>query len=183
MNKQTMSAPRAGAVETRGARVRAEVAPRRDDVMRRPETTLGRVAPKLTRMANPKIVVPRAPDADPRAIERARMLDVLCAAQGPTAVSRALDALLAAGHAMPDEQEPWLAALEHVDEQRVIEALTALGRLLSSEPPRRRPVLEQRLLRLEAHGELAETRALAATLRRSLGALTPNPPAFGLRAR
>jgi hypothetical protein len=41
-------------------------------------------------------------------------------------------------------------------------------RLLSREPPIKRPVLDQRLRRLEEHADEAPTRQLAADLRRTL---------------
>ena len=187
MNKQ-MSAPIGRPIaDAKGqgpaSRPKAATATKTDDVMRGNLSTLRRVEPKLTRLAAPKIVQAKGPDRDPKSLERARMVDALLAAQGPSAVTRAADALAAAGHEVPDEQEPWLQLLEHASEEAVQRAIESLARLLAIEPPRRLPLLEQRLLRIEEHAELTDTRAAAGTLRRSLGQRSPAPPAVHPRTR
>ena len=63
-----------------------------------------------------------------------------------------------------------LQLLEHVDEALAREAVVALGRILSAEPPQKRPILEQRLRRLEDSADDEATRSAAAELRRSLRA-------------
>lgn len=90
-------------------------------------------------------------------------------AQGSRAVSDAYDALVASGYALPDEQEHWLLLLEHRDEAVVRQALAALERLWAGQEARRKPLVVQRLRRLEEYAEDAETRDLAAALRRRLG--------------
>lgn len=61
-----------------------------------------------------------------------------------------------------------LQLLEHFDEDVARGAVDVLTRLLGGAPPLKRPVLEQRLRRLEEYAEDASTREAAAALRRSL---------------
>lgn len=129
---------------------------------------LGAVAPKLTKLFATKIVTPKPPATDTATLHRERLLSALLAAQSPSAVTAAADAVFAAGHAVPDEQEYQLQLLEHADEACVRDALASLASLLAREPARRRPLLEQRLHRLEDAAEEPSTRAAAATLRRTL---------------
>ncbi|MBM4361496.1 MAG: hypothetical protein FJ104_02360 [Deltaproteobacteria bacterium] len=100
--------------------------------------------------------------------ERKKLLDRLMRSEGRSAVSRAVDELLAAGFSLPEEQEIHVKLLEHVDEARATEAIATLGRLLDDEEPRQPLVLERRLRRLEEHAEDAELRAQAAELRHRL---------------
>ena len=58
--------------------------------------------------------------------------------------------------------------LEHFDESRARESLTTMTRLLKDQPPIKRPVLDQRLRRLEEYADEAATRTLAADLRRAI---------------
>jgi hypothetical protein len=69
------------------------------------------------------------------------------------------------------EQVVQLQLLEHFDEELALQAIVELSRLLKSEPPLKRPVLEQRLRRLEEYAEDGQTRDAAAELRRALRAL------------
>lgn len=110
------------------------------------------------------VTVPARPARVPD--ERDKLLERLLAAAGRTAVSRAVDDLRRAGFEIPDEQETQLQVLEHADEERVREALLVLGRLLESESPARRTVLESRLRRIEECADEASTRELAAAVRR-----------------
>jgi hypothetical protein len=132
------------------------------------EPQLGAVAPKLTKLFATKIVTPKPPPTDAATVQRDRLLAALLAAQGHSAITAAAEAFFAAGHALPNEQEYHLQILEHADEARVREALEALQALLAHEPARRRPVLEQRLHRLEDTADEAHTREAAANLRRNL---------------
>lgn len=100
--------------------------------------------------------------------KRQRTLERLRLADGRSAVTRAADAVFAAGIELPEDQETQLQMLEHLDERRVLTALAVLGRLCAEEPARKRPVLEQRLRRIEEYAEEAATRDAAALLRRSL---------------
>jgi hypothetical protein len=115
-----------------------------------------------------KIIVPRGPSLDPGTLERQRLVASLLAAQGRPAVTQATEALLAAGHPLPDDQEAHLQVLEHADEARVRASLASLAAILSHEPARRRPVLEQRLKRIEEFAEEQATREAATALRRKL---------------
>ncbi|MEB2322624.1 MAG: hypothetical protein OZ921_08925 [Sorangiineae bacterium] len=100
--------------------------------------------------------------------ERQRLLDRLMASDGRGAISRAATELRAAGFDFPEEQVVQLQLLEHFDEDVARGAVDVLTRLLGGAPPLKRPVLEQRLRRLEEYAEDASTREAAAALRRSL---------------
>ncbi len=152
--KETMSnpAPRVG---------RGRVAPKRT-------AELGAVAPKLTKLFATKIVTPKPPATDAATLQRDRLLSALLSAQSPSSITAAADALFAAGYVLPDEQEHHLQMLEHADEGCVMSAISTLATLLGREPARRRPLLEQRLHRVEDTAEDPATRAAAAALRRSL---------------
>ncbi len=115
-----------------------------------------------------RIVLPPAPNTDPKHAERRRLLAKLASAAGPASISRIADDFFAQGFDLPDDQEIYLQMLEHVDEARVRDAIGALTRLLAGELPKRKPVLEQRLRRIEEHAEEPETREAATALRRLL---------------
>jgi len=83
-------------------------------------------------------------------------------------ISRAADECRRAGVEFPHEQAVQLQLLEHVDEGLARDAIAALGQLLSAEAPAKRPVLEQRLRRLEDTSDEEATRSAAAELRRAL---------------
>ena len=97
-----------------------------------------------------------------------RLLTRLLSSEGRGAITHAANALLDAGVEFPLEQSVQLQLLEHADERRAESAVAALSRLLARETPIKRPVLEQRLRRLEEYAEDARTRDAAATLRRAL---------------
>ena len=61
-----------------------------------------------------------------------------------------------------------LQLLEHFNEAHAREAVEVLSRLLEKEPPIKRPVLNQRLRRLEEYADEAGTREAAAQLRRTI---------------
>lgn len=139
----------------------------RDQATGRADVAL--VTPKLTRLAAPKIVTPKPPPTDAKTLERARLLAALLAAQGRAAVTQAGDQFFAAGFTLDlSDQAPHLQLLEHASEVRVRDALEALGHILRREPARHRPVLEQRVARIEETAEEAPTRDAAAALRRAL---------------
>jgi hypothetical protein len=106
--------------------------------------------------------------ADDRERERRKLLARVMASQGRGSITRAADEFLRHGFELPDEQEVHLQLLEHFDETRARESLTAMSRLLESDPPIKKPVLDQRLRRLEEHADETITRDLAASLRRAL---------------
>jgi hypothetical protein len=107
-------------------------------------------------------------ETDARERERLRLLGRLMACQGRGPITRAANEFLQAGFELPNEQEVHLQLLEHFDETRARESLEAISQLLEEQPPIKKPVLDQRLRRLEEHGDEAVTRDLAADLRRSL---------------
>ncbi len=131
------------------------------------ETTPIALAPEPPRRTA-RIV--RIGDAGPddKERERQKLLARLMQSQGRSAISRAADEYLRAGFDLPVEQEVQLQVLEHFDESRAREGLIALARLLETEPPIKKPVLDQRLRRLEEHADEADTRELAASLRRAI---------------
>ena len=108
---------------------------------------------------------------DPAARVAQKRLDLLrkiAAAQNPKAISDTIDTFINTGFVMPEDQELYLQMLEHRDEDRVREALSRLEHLLAGQLPKRKPVLVQRLKRLEEHAEEDTTRAAAAQLRRKV---------------
>jgi hypothetical protein len=109
---------------------------------------------------------PLAGDAADR--ERSRLLARLMASEGRIAITRAAREYRQAGFEFPIEQGVMLQLLEHIDEALALAALTSLTRLLEAEPPLKRPVLLQRLRRLEEYAEDCQTREAAAALRRAL---------------
>jgi hypothetical protein len=115
-----------------------------------------------------RIVQLRPSGDDEREQRRRRLLGRLMACEGRGAISRAADEYLAEGFELPDEQVVHLQLLEHFNEERAKCSLEAMCRLVAQEAPIKRPVLDQRLRRLEEHAEDVDTRSLAATLRRTL---------------
>lgn len=132
------------------------------------------VAPK----AAARIVLAPNPNTDPKHTERRRLLDKLLAAAGAGPISKVAEEFLAAGFVFPDEQEIYLQLLEHADETRVGEAVDALAKILVGELPKRKPVLDQRLRRIEEHAENPATRETASALRRLIHG-RPSLPAAG----
>ena len=94
------------------------------------------------------VQLPRG-DADEREKLRLRLLDRLMASETRGAITRAADECLREGFAFPEEQPVQLQLLEHFDEERARDAITVLGRLLEEQPPHKKPILVQRLRRLE----------------------------------
>ena len=107
-------------------------------------------------------------ETDERERERRKLLGRLMESQGRGAITRAADEFLQAGFELPNEQVVHLQLLEHFDETKARESLLAISRILEGEPPIKRPVLDQRLRRLEEHADEVATRELAAGLRRVL---------------
>lgn len=115
-------------------------------------------------------VVEAAPDAAPTVPnKRQELLRKVQLAQGSRAISDTMDAFFAAGHTLPDDQEVYLQLLEHRDEARVREAIEKLDQLLMGQVPKRKPVLVQRLKRLEEDADEEATRNAATELRRKVG--------------
>ena len=126
----------------------------------------------------PRIVLPANPNADPRNTQRRKLLAKLLSATGPLAISKVADEFVAEGFSFPDDQEIYLQLLEHTSEGLVRDAMQGLERVLAGQLPKRKPVLDQRLRRLEEHAEDSSTRDAASSLRRVIhgrGPSTPNP--------
>jgi hypothetical protein len=120
------------------------------------------VAERVAERAAKIVTVPtRDPRDDPRREERDKRLAKLLAAEGRAAVTKTCEAYLRAGFALPDEQDVMLKILDHQEDERVLHVLAALSKLLDTEAPRRRAVLEARLRRLESDSDDAGVRALA----------------------
>lgn len=127
---------------------------------------LEKIAPAI-RM--PKVVETAAPSPDAAGPSRRQdQLRKILAAQGTRSISDSIDGFLNAGHTLPDDQEVFLQMLEHRDEGRVRDAITSLERLLMGQVPKRKPVLVQRLKRIEEHAEESATRDAAGLLRRKV---------------
>jgi hypothetical protein len=104
-------------------------------------------------------------DVDER---RRRLLDRLVRAEGRSAISRVADDLVDGNFGIPKEQELQLQLLEHENEERAREAVFIIAELLQKQPPIKRPILDQRLRRLEEYAEDPITRDAAAALRKSI---------------
>ncbi|HEX6274855.1 MAG TPA: hypothetical protein VFZ53_17555 [Polyangiaceae bacterium] len=122
--------------------------------------------PRASRAA--RIVSTEKQDPDARRVERERLLGRLLSSEGRGAVTRAADLYVKAGFDFPVEQPVQLQLLEHYDEGVVRSAIEALRASFTTEPPLKRPILEQRLRRLEDGAEEEPTRLAASELRRVL---------------
>lgn len=105
---------------------------------------------------------------DDATARRERLLERLISSEGRSAISRVANELLEGPEALPETQEIQLQLLEHVDERRAKDAMVVLERLWNSQTPIKRPILDQRLRRLESEADDAEIRTKAAQLRRTL---------------
>ncbi len=117
---------------------------------------------------------------DPQRALREKLLAKLLGAEGSVAVGRAAVEYAGAGFAFPDgsgqrtawsvieDQRICLKLLDHPDEDRVRDAMAALGRILTSSTPHRTAVLAARLRRIESDAEELATREQATTLRRTI---------------
>jgi hypothetical protein len=97
-----------------------------------------------------------------------QLLDRLLRSQGRGAISRAADDLWESKFVAPKRQEVQIQLLEHENETRARDAVFAMAELLQREAPIKRPVLDQRLRRLETSAEDPITRDAAGALRRSM---------------
>lgn len=113
-------------------------------------------------------IVQVAADATGHNTREQQLLDRLVRSQGRGAISRAANDLLDGQFVPPKEQEVQIQLLEHEDERRAREAVFALAELLQREAPIKRPVMDQRLRRLEQSAEDPITRDAAGALRRSM---------------
>lgn len=116
--------------------------------------------------------IAQAPTAvlDDDVLRRERLLERLAQSEGRIAITRVANELLNGTEPLPETQEVQLQLLEHVDERRARDAMDVLSRLFAAQTPIKRPILDQRLRRLETEADESETRDKAATLRRSIRA-------------
>ncbi len=134
-----------------------------DRVEAAPEPT-----PKTPARRAARIVKPVAADADDHERLRLRLLDRVMLSEGRGAISRAVNEYREHGFEFPDEQDVQLQLLEHFDEEHARGALEALTRLLETQDPIKKPILDQRLRRLEEYADEPQTREAAAALRRAI---------------
>jgi hypothetical protein len=127
---------------------------------------LGEERPRTQRSA--RIVAAATHDRDARLLERDRLLARFMASEGQGAITRAAEQYVRAGFDFPVEQPIQLQLLEHLDEAMVRGAIGALRGIVTSEPPLKRPIFEQRLKRIEDGAEEEATRSAASELRRAL---------------
>lgn len=97
-----------------------------------------------------------------------QLLDRLVRSEGRGAISRAANDLWENKFVPPKRQEVQIQLLEHENEHRARDAVFAMAELLQREAPIKRPVLDQRLRRLEQSAEDPITRDAAGALRRSM---------------
>jgi len=96
------------------------------------------------------------------------LIERLVRSQGRGAISRAADDLWECQLVPPKEQRVQIQLLEHENERRAQDAVFVIAELLQKERPIQRPVLDQRLRRLEQFAEDPITRDAAGALRRSM---------------
>jgi hypothetical protein len=101
-------------------------------------------------------------------LKRQRLVERLIASEGRGAISKLANELAHHNWTLPEEQVVQIQLLEHVDERRASAALDVMTQLLATQTPIKRPILDQRLRRLEEGADDPETRQKAAALRRSL---------------
>jgi len=82
-----------------------------------------------------------------------QLLDRLVRSQGRGAISRAADDLWESKFVAPKRQEVQIQLLEHENEHRARDAVFIMAELLQRESPIKRPVLDQRLRRLETSAD------------------------------
>ena len=146
----------------RAAAARAEPEAKPLEQPARPENGNGR------RERTARIVQITRGSADDRERERQRLMDRLMASETRGAITRAANDYAGAGFQFPEEQPVQLQLLEHFDEERAMGAIEVLARLTESEAPFKKPILEQRLRRLEEYADEIATREAAAELRRAI---------------
>ena len=151
------------ASEAESSQVSAEP-PRASSVSNVPSAPAAAAPPRRSA----RIVATSSQAADAGRVERERLLARFMGSQGRAMISRAADECRRAGVEFPREQAVQLQLLEHVDEALARDAIAVLGEILAAEPAAKRPILEQRLRRLEDTADEAATRSAAAELRRAL---------------
>ena len=140
--------------------------PERDRPARKPAKKLNGEQQPQRRAA--RIVALPSGELDADEQERQRLLERLLFAEGRSAISRAARAYAEGGFEFPEDQEVQLRLLEHMDEDVAAQAIDVMTRLLEDDAPIKKPVLEQRLRRLEEYAEDGDVRDAAASLRRAI---------------
>ena len=135
-----------------------------------PNSSSNVVAPAAPQRRTARIVQLDGRPIDERELERRKLLQRLIESEGRSQISRAAEAYLEAGFEFPEEQEVQLQLLEHFNETRARGAIEVLQALMTREAPKKRPVFEQRLRRLEEYADEGATREAAAMLRRAIRA-------------
>jgi hypothetical protein len=150
------------------ARASASASPKSTRDPQPPPTPVERAPKEAAPKRAVRIVQPSAGGLDERERERERLLARLLAAEGRSAVTRTANDYAGGGFEFPRDQALQLKLLEHLDEDVVRCAIAALTELLAGEAVTKRPLLEQRLKRLEDAADEPATRDAAAALRKSL---------------
>lgn len=115
-----------------------------------------------------RIVQASTAEVDDRERLRRRLLERLAVSEGRHAISKVVNELRECDFTVPREQALQLQLLEHEDESLVRSGIQTLSELIQNEPPLKRPVLEQRLRRLEEYADEPATRDAARLLRRQI---------------
>lgn len=113
-------------------------------------------------------IVRASDDGDTQDNRVVRLLDRLERSQGRAVITRAANDLFELDIVPPKTQEIQIQLLEHEDESRAQDAVFMIAELLQKESPIQRPVLDQRLRRLEQSAENLITRDAAGALRRAM---------------
>lgn len=132
------------------------------------EVPLERPKPAAAPRRTARIVQLVVNDTDEREKLRLRLLERLMLSETRGAISRAANDYTEAGFSFPEEQPVQLQLLEHFDEERARDAIAVLARLLEQDAPHKKPILIQRLRRLEEYADDPTVRAAAERLRRAI---------------
>lgn len=115
-----------------------------------------------------RIVQASTTEVDDRERLRQRLLERLADSEGRHAITKVVNELRECDFTVPREQALQLQLLEHEDEALVRVGIETLSELIQKEAPLKRPVLEQRLRRLEEYADEPATRDAARLLRRQI---------------
>ncbi|MBI3201183.1 MAG: hypothetical protein HYZ29_06530 [Myxococcales bacterium] len=124
--------------------------------------------PQPAQRRTARIVQVTQTSADDREKLRLRLLDRLAGSETRGAITRSADELVREGFELPAEQPLQLQLLDHFDEERARAAIEVLSTLIAKEPAFKRPIMDQRLRRLEEYAEDPSVRDAAAELRRAI---------------
>jgi hypothetical protein len=164
--------PDAPRVKTPNRSIAASAKPRRHQasVVPPPETTGLREGEEAEKPRRSVRIIQATPNSGGLEATRVRLLQRLLDADGRIAITRAAEALREQQIEVPEEQEHQVQLLDHNDERRARDAISVIRRLLERQPPKKRPIMERRLRRLEQEADEAETRQGAAALLKTIRA-------------